>query len=285
MPELRVIREPREMRFHAEDLRRDGRRIVLVPTMGYLHPGHLSLLQAGRSRGDVLVLSIFVNPIQFGPKEDLARYPRNLQGDLAMARGASVDVAFVPDERAMYPTTPLTRVVVSGLTEGMCGARRPGHFEGVATVVTKLFNLVQPHVAVFGEKDFQQLAVIRKMTRDLDLGVEIVGSPIVREHDGLAMSSRNAYLEPDERLQAVSLSRGLAVAEKRFNGGERGAAPLLAAVTDELAASPLARLDYAELRDAETLEAVERVERPAVLGVAAFLGKTRLIDNRVLSPQ
>ena len=284
MPELRVIREPREMRFHAEDLRRDGRRIVLVPTMGYLHQGHLSLLELGRSRGDVLALSIFVNPIQFGPKEDLARYPRNLQGDLAMARTASVDVAFVPDDRGMYPTAPLTRVVVGGLTEGMCGAKRPGHFEGVATVVSKLFHLVQPHVAVFGEKDFQQLAVIRRMVRDLDFDIEIVGAPIVREPDGLAMSSRNAYLSPDERLQALALSRGLAAAEKRFSGGERAAASLLAAVTGEIAAAPLARLDYAELRDAETLETVERVDRAAVLAVAAFLGNTRLIDNRVLKP-
>jgi pantoate--beta-alanine ligase len=283
MPDLRVIREPREMRFHAEDLRRDGRRIVLVPTMGYLHPGHLSLLTLGRSRGDVLALSIFVNPIQFGPGEDLARYPRDLERDLAMAGEAAVDVAFVPDGDAMYPTPPLTRVVVGGLGEGMCGARRPGHFEGVATVVSKLFHLVQPHVAVFGEKDFQQLAVIRRMVRDLDFDVEIVGGPIIREPDGLAMSSRNAYLSPEERRQALCLSRGLAAAEERFAAGERAAAPLVAAVTGAIAAAPLARLDYAELRDAETLRTVERVDRPAVLGVAAFLGTTRLIDNRVLS--
>jgi pantoate--beta-alanine ligase len=280
---LRVIREPREMRFHAEDLRRDGRRIALVPTMGYLHAGHLSLLAQGRRRSDVLALSIFVNPIQFGPQEDLARYPRDLDGDLEKARAAGVDVVFAPEDRAMYPSPPLTRVVVSRLAEGLCGARRPGHFEGVATVVTKLFQLVQPHVAVFGEKDYQQLAVIRQMVRDLDLGVEIVGAPIVREPDGLAMSSRNAYLSADERRQALSLSRGLDAAAALLAGGERQASPLRAAVERELAAAPLARLDYVELRDAESLETVERVERPALLAVAAFVGATRLIDNRVLS--
>jgi pantoate--beta-alanine ligase len=278
---LRVVTGTREMRVLSDDLRRDARRIVLVPTMGYLHAGHLSLLEIGRARGDVLVLSIFVNPIQFGPKEDLARYPRDLAGDLEQARRAGVDVAFVPDAAAMYPEPALTRVVVGGLTEGLCGPRRPGHFEGVATVVTKLFHLIQPDVAVFGEKDFQQLAVIRRMVRDLDLGVEIVGAPIVREPDGLAMSSRNAYLSPDERARALSLSRALAAAAGRFAAGERAAAPLLAAATGELSG---VRLDYVELRDAETLETVERVERPALLAVAAFAGSTRLIDNRVLVP-
>src|SRR5262249_1602075 len=176
---LKLIADPREMRIAAEDLRRDGRRIALVPTMGYLHAGHISLLEAGRARADVLALSIFVNPIQFGPNEDLSRYPRDLEGDLAKARAAGVDIAFVPDARAMYPEPPLTTVSVARLTDGLCGPKRPGHFAGVTTVVTKLFHLVQPHVAIFGEKDFQQLTVIRRMVRDLDFGIEIVGMPIV----------------------------------------------------------------------------------------------------------
>jgi pantoate--beta-alanine ligase len=283
MTRPRVIRAPREMRLLSEDLRRDGRRIGFVPTMGYLHRGHLSLLEAARARCDVLVLSIYVNPIQFGPKEDLARYPRDLPGDLAKAAAAGTDVAFVPDDAAMYPGgPPLTRVVVGKLADGMCGARRPGHFEGVATVVSKLFHLVQPHVALFGEKDYQQLAVIRRMVRDLDLDVEIVGAPIVREPDGLAMSSRNAYLSPAEREQALALSRGLGAAAARFAAGERDAAALIAAARAPLEAAPLVRVDYVDLRDAETLEVVERVERKVVLAVAAFVGTTRLIDNRVL---
>ena len=280
-----TIADPREMRIVAEGLRRDGQRIALVPTMGYLHAGHIALLQAGRRRADVLALSIFVNPIQFGPTEDLSRYPRDLEGDLAKARAAGVDIAFVPDERAMYPDLPLTSVVVSRLTDGLCGPRRPGHFPGVATVVTKLFHAVQPHVAIFGEKDYQQLAVIRRMVADLDFGIEIVGVPIVREPDGLAMSSRNAYLSAGERAEALTLSRGLVAAATLHANGERGAPALIAAVQAELARAPSARIDYIELRDAETLDTVERVSRPAVLALAVFIGKTRLIDNRVLVPQ
>jgi pantoate--beta-alanine ligase len=268
------------MRIVSEELRRDGRRIALVPTMGYLHAGHVSLLEAGRRRADALVLSIFVNPIQFGPSEDLARYPRDLEGDLAKARAAGVDLAFVPDEAAMYPAPPLTRVAVSGLTEGLCGPRRPGHFDGVTTVVTKLFHLVQPHVAIFGAKDYQQLAVVRRMVRDLDFGVEIVGMPIVREGDGLAMSSRNAYLSPDERREALSLSRALAAAQAAFTGGERDAGRLVEAARAQL--SPIGRVDYVELRDAESLETVAEVRAPAVLALAVFIGKTRLLDNLVL---
>ncbi len=277
---LQVVRDPRAMRIVSEELRRDGRRVALVPTMGYLHAGHVALLEAGRRRADALILSIFVNPIQFGPSEDLARYPRDLDGDLAKARAAGVDWAFVPDDRAMYPTPPETRIHVAGLTDGMCGPRRPGHFDGVATVVAKLFHLTQPDVAIFGEKDYQQLAVVRRMVADLDFGIEIVGVPIVREPDGLAMSSRNAYLSADERQEALSLSRGLAAAEARFEAGERDPDRLVEAAHDELAG----RVDYVELRDADTLELVRSVERPVVLAVAVFIGKTRLIDTRVFRP-
>ncbi len=281
---LKVIRDPREMRIAAEDLRRDGRRIAFVPTMGYLHRGHISLLEAGRARADVLVLSIFVNPIQFGPTEDLARYPRDLDGDLGKAAAAGVDIAFVPEERAMYPEPPLTSVSVSRLTDGLCGPKRPGHFAGVTTVVTKLFHAVQPHLAIFGEKDYQQLAVIRRMALDLDFGIEILGMPIVREPDGLALSSRNAYLTPAERADALTLARGLAAAATLLANGERRAPALIAAAESELARAPAARIDYVELRDAETLDTVERVTRPAVLALAVLIGKTRLIDNRVLRP-
>jgi pantoate--beta-alanine ligase len=277
---LRVISDPREMALAGEDLRRDGRRIALVPTMGYLHRGHLSLLEAGRRRADALILSIFVNPIQFGPGEDLARYPRDVDGDLDKARAAGVDLAFVPDDAGMYPEPPLTRIEVGGVSQGLCGARRPGHFAGVATVVAKLFHLAQPHVAIFGQKDFQQLAVIRRMVRDLHFGIEIVGVPTVREPDGLALSSRNAYLDVAGRRRALGLSRALAAAERAFLEGEREGARLRAAASAELAE---VEVDYLELCDAETLEPiVDRVERPAVLAVAAFVGRTRLIDNRVL---
>ncbi len=279
-----ILRDPRAMRARAEDLRRDGLRIAVVPTMGSLHDGHLSLLRAARARADVVILTLFVNPTQFGPSEDLARYPRDEDGDLAKARRCGADIAFVPEVPTMYAAGAQTFIEVRELARPLCGEKRPGHFAGVATVVTKLFNLTQPHVAFFGEKDFQQLAVIRRMVRDLDQGVEIVGMPIVREPDGLAMSSRNAYLSPDERTQALALSHGLAAAEAAFTAGERDAAALLAAATASIAAAPAARIDYLELRDADELTPVDRVTRPAVLAMAVFVGRTRLIDNRVLRP-
>jgi pantoate--beta-alanine ligase len=277
-----VFRTSAAMRARAEDLRRDGRRIAVVPTMGALHDGHLELLRAARGRADVVIVTIFVNPIQFGPNEDLAKYPRDEAGDLAKARTCGVDLAFCPDAAAMYPTGAQTFIEVRELQKPLCGARRPGHFAGVATVVTKLFHATLPHVAVFGEKDFQQLAIIRRMVRDLDFAIEIVGVPIAREADGVAMSSRNAYLSPEQRTAARALSTGLAAAEHAFRGGERDAVALVAAARAPLAAEPLARIDYVELRDAEELTEVARVDRKAVLAVAAFVGATRLIDNRIL---
>jgi pantoate--beta-alanine ligase len=277
-----VVRDPAIMRERAEDLRRDGRVIAVVPTMGALHDGHLSLLRAARARADVVILTIFVNPTQFGPSEDLARYPRDEAGDLAKARPTGLDLAFCPDAAAMYPAGAQTFVEVRELAGPLCGASRPGHFTGVATIVSKLFHITRPHLAFFGEKDYQQLAVIRRMTRDLDFGIEIVGVPIVREPDGLAMSSRNAYLSPDQRAQALALSRGLAAAEALVKAGERDAAALVAAARAPIEASPLARIDYVELRDADELTPIARLERPAVLAMAVFVGATRLIDNRVL---
>lgn len=277
-----VVRTPAEMRARAEDQRRDGRRLCVVPTMGYLHDGHVSLLHAGRSQADVLIMTLFVNPTQFGPNEDLARYPRDEAGDVEKARAAGVDLVFAPDAAAMYPPGYQTRVDVPELAALLCGRSRPGHFSGVASVVAKLFHLTVPHVAVFGQKDYQQLVIIRRMVRDLDFGIEIIGMPIAREPDGPAMSSRNSYLDADERAQATCLSRGLRAAERLFGDGERRADALVAAARAPIEAAPLARIDYVELRDAETLGAIDGVCAPAVLAMAVFFGKTRLIDNTVL---
>ena len=270
------------MRAQAEDLRRDGRRIAVVPTMGALHDGHLALLRAARGKADVVILTIFVNPTQFGPTEDLARYPRDEAGDLAKARGAGIDLAFCPEASAMYRPAAQSFVEVRELQRPLCGASRPGHFAGVATIVTKLFHVTQPHVAVFGEKDYQQLAIIRRMVRDLDFAIEIASVPIVREPDGVAMSSRNAYLSTDQRRAARSLSAGLAAAERAFAGGERAAGALVAAARAPIEAETATRIDYVELRDAEELTAIAEVARPAVLALAVFVGTTRLIDNRVI---
>src|SRR5258707_11750039 len=255
-----VLRTPSEMTTWSQAARARGERVAFVPTMGALHEGHVSLLREGRRRGDRLALSIFVNPTQFGPKEDLSRYPRDLPGDLAQAASAGTDVAYVPDAADVYPPGFQTYVQVRELEQGLCGGARPGHFVGVATVVCKLFNVVCPHVALFGEKDFQQLAVIRRMVADLDLGVEIAGMPIVREPDGLAMSSRNAYLSPDERRRALALSRALNAARARAEAGERDAAALVATARDPLAGE-VDRVDYVELRDAATLAPVTTLER------------------------
>jgi len=277
-----VLRTVAEMTAFSEAARARGERIAFVPTMGYLHAGHVALLEEGRRRGDRLVLSIFVNPTQFAPTEDLARYPRDLEGDLGKAAGAGTDVAFVPADAEMYPRGYQTFVQVRDLEQGLCGAQRPGHFVGVATVVCKLFNIVRPHVAIFGEKDYQQLAVIRRMVADLDMPIEIVGMPTVREPDGLAMSSRNKYLSPEERRRALALSRGLCAARALFDGGERDPTKLVAAAQVEIAPA-VTRIDYVELRDAATLAPIrDRITGPAVVAVAAFVGTTRLIDNRRL---
>jgi pantoate--beta-alanine ligase len=278
MSTVEVITTPAAMSAWSESARARGERIAFVPTMGALHAGHVSLLAAAREHGDRVALSIFVNPTQFGPHEDLARYPRDLAGDLAKAAGVGTDVAFVPEVRDMYPADAQTFIEVREVSQGLCGDRRPGHFVGVATVVAKLFGIVRPHVAIFGEKDFQQLAVIRRMVRDLNLPVDIVGRPTLREQDGLAMSSRNAYLSPDERQRAVAIFEGLGAARARYAAGTLAAGALveaaLAAMKDRVD-----RIDYVEIRDADSLRPVDRVERPAVILAAAFVGTTRLIDN------
>jgi len=276
---MRVLRTPAELSGWTEAARREGLRVGLVPTMGFLHRGHTSLMEASRARADVTAVSIFVNPTQFGPNEDLARYPRDLEGDLRACRQMQVDAVFTPEAGEMYPAGHRTFVEVTRLQDGLCGARRPGHFRGVATVVTQLFALARPHLAVFGEKDWQQLQVIRRLAVDLHLGVEVVGMPIVRESDGLAMSSRNAYLSPPERTRALALSRGLGAARARWAAGEREADALREAVRAELRAGEV-REDYVELVTPETLEPLRKAERAdARLLVAGFVGTTRLIDN------
>jgi len=274
-----VLREPGEIAAWAEAARRQGDRVGLVPTMGFLHRGHLSLMEAARARADRTVVSIFVNPTQFGPTEDLARYPRDLEGDLAKCAGVGVDAVFAPSPTGMYPPGHQTFVEVTGLSQGLCGARRPGHFRGVATVVTQLFALIRPAVALFGEKDWQQLQVIRRLAIDLHLGVEVVGMPIVREADGLALSSRNAYLSPAERQRALALSRGLSSARAVWASGVREVEPLCAAVRAELRAAEV-REDYVELVEPTTLIPLPAAEQAdARLLVAGFVGNTRLIDN------
>jgi len=258
-------------------------RIGLVPTMGYLHAGHLSLVAAARQRTDLVVASLFVNPLQFGANEDLSRYPRDVERDTQLLAEAGTDVLFLPDARTMYPEGFQTHVEVERVTHGLCGAARPTHFRGVTTVVAKLFNMVKPQVAVFGQKDFQQLVTIRRMVADLSFDIEIVGAPIVREADGLAMSSRNAYLSPPERVAARCLSRALSAAGTLVGRGENDGLRILAAARQVIADEPLARLEYASLVDPETLEDVSTIDGVALLALAIHVGKTRLIDNAVLS--
>lgn len=269
---------PAEMSAWSDEVRARGETIAFVPTMGALHAGHAALLREGRRRADRLVLSIFVNPTQFGPSEDLARYPRDLAGDLAHASAAGVDVAFIPQPPAMYPPGHQTIVQVQEVQAGMCGAARPGHFAGVATVVCKLFNIVRPQLAIFGEKDFQQLAVIRRMVRDLNMPVEVVGLPTVREPDGLALSSRNRFLSAEERARALVISQSLFAARSDFAAGRRDPGALVAGVR-RLLESAVDHIDYVDLRDAETLRALAILDVPAVLAVAVHVGSTRLIDN------
>ena len=280
---MRIVTTAREItRLAAE--RPAGMRVGFVPTMGALHEGHLALMRRARAECDEVVVSIYVNPLQFGPREDLAGYPRDLDRDAALCGGVDVTTLFAPAEGEVHPAGHRTFVEVEGLQDTLCGRSRPGHFRGVTTVVAKLFALVRPHVACFGEKDGQQLRIIRKMVRDLHLGIEIVGCPTVREADGLAMSSRNAYLSPEERRAAPVLYRALSAAAEAARAGETDAARLVAMVQSTIAAEPLARIDYVDAVDDETLQSVVVLERPAMLALAAWFRKARLIDNVVLVP-
>lgn len=277
-----IIREPQAMQGQALKWRAAGHRIVLVPTMGYFHPGHLSLMEYGRRAGDRLVVSLFVNPTQFGPQEDLDRYPRDFDRDCDLARQQGVDLLFAPAVESMYPPGYQTYVTVEKVTQGLCGASRPGHFRGVTTVVLKLFNLIQPQIAVFGEKDYQQLIAIQRMVADLNLPIEVVGRPIVREPDGLAMSSRNTYLRPEERRSALSLYRAGLAAQELVATGEVSGARILAAVRQCISDTPLTNVDYVTLLDPVTLEEVETIQGAARLAMAVRIGATRLIDNILL---
>ena len=269
----------------AASWRAEGLVQAFVPTMGALHDGHLSLLRIAASRADRVSVSIFVNPAQFGPGEDLDRYPRSPERDLEMLERAGADLVFMPSAGEIYPEGFCTWIEVEGMTERLCGAFRPGHFRGVATVCSILFGILRPDMAVFGRKDAQQLAVIRRMVRDLRLGVEIVAAPIVREPDGLAMSSRNAYLTGQERAQAPAIHRGLMRAALAAAGGQSvPAAALIGSFIDEVAGQPLLRIQYAELVDPDTMEPMQKLDRPGLLAVAVNAGSTRLIDNILLAP-
>jgi len=279
---MEIISTPGEMQVLARAWREVGVKIALVPTMGYFHAGHVSLMEYGRQGADRLVVSLFVNPAQFGPNEDLSRYPRDLERDKQTAREAGVDVLYTPAPPDIYPEGYQTYVAVEQLSQGLCGASRPGHFRGVATVVLKLFNQVLPHLAVFGEKDYQQLAVIKRLVADLDLAVQVVGRPIVREADGLALSSRNTYLSPEERQSALGLSRGLQAARRLASKGEKSGEKILAAVRQLIEGTPGVRIDYLALVHPETLAETATLQGEARLALAVWVGRTRLIDNTLV---
>ena len=280
---MRIIHTVREMQEASETFRREGKRIGFVPTMGYLHEGHLALVRKAREDAHVVVASIFVNPLQFGPKEDFSRYPRDFERDRMLLEREGTDIIFFPDASEMYPEGYSTYIEVRELGEHLCGLHREGHFIGVATVVAKLFNAVKPHFAVFGQKDYQQLKIIQRMARDLNMDLEIIGHPTVREEGGLAMSSRNAYLSAEEREKALLISASMKKAEELFRGGERRTGVLAAEVRKVLASKDGIDIEYITMCDPETLGDVDKVETSALLAIALRLGKTRLIDNTILT--
>jgi pantoate--beta-alanine ligase len=277
---MQTIKNKEVLRHAVSDARRSGQTIGLVPTMGFLHQGHLSLIRRAREENDVVVVSIFVNPTQFGPDEDLDTYPRDIERDTALMIDAKVDLVFLPGADQLYPQGYATYVEVQGaMTQTLCGCSRPGHFRGVTTIVSKLFNLTAPHRAYFGQKDAQQVAVIEQMAKDLDFDIEIVACPIVREADGLALSSRNAYLSPRHRKDAVVLSASLFEAEKMVAGGERRAAAVIRHISARIGSVPDATIDYIAVVNAETLADLETLTGEVLIAVAVKLGGTRLIDN------
>jgi len=279
---MKRIQTIAEMRALSRAARVHGKRLGLVPTMGALHEGHLSLVRAARSKSDAVTASIFVNPTQFGPQEDFARYPRNLEADCAILEREGVEYVFAPSTEEMYPSGSVTWVTVEGLSDRLCGRSRPGHFRGVTTVVSKLFHIVEPDIAFLGQKDAAQHAIIRRMVRDLDMAVHIEICPIVRETDGLALSSRNAYLSVEERKKALILHKSLMRVQDLLHSGEQDSDKLIQAGRTEIANEPAVRLDYFEIVNPDTLEPMPQVSTRTLVGVAAFVGKTRLIDNVVL---
>jgi pantoate--beta-alanine ligase len=279
---VKIITTIHEMRGASRAVRREGKRLGIVPTMGALHEGHLSLIRVARASSDLVAASIFVNPTQFGPNEDLAKYPRSFDRDCDLLHREAVDWVFAPSVDEMYPTGTVTWVTVEELSNKLDGRSRPGHFRGVTTVVSKLFHIMEPDFAFFGQKDAAQVAIIRRMVRDLNFPVQIVVCPIVREPDGLAMSSRNAYLSPEQRKQALILHRSLMKVQKLIEQGENSAEKLLAAGRAEFAADPSVRLDYFEVVNPETLDPIKDIGEGALIAVAAYVGSTRLIDNLLI---
>lgn len=276
---MKIITTVREMNAFADEARANGRKIGLVPTMGYLHEGHLSLIKKSVSENDVTVVSVFVNPTQFAPNEDFKTYPRDLERDAALANGAGADVIFHPEPEEMYPSGFNTYISVEKLTEVLCGISRPTHFRGVTTVVAKLFNITRADRAYFGQKDAQQLAVVRRMAADLNMNIEIIGCPIVREEDGLARSSRNVFLSDEERSQALVLYRSLCAAEEMLRGGETSVERIRAEIERIIKSAPLADIDYIEIVKYEDLTPVEEINCKILIALAVKFGKTRLIDN------
>jgi pantoate--beta-alanine ligase len=281
---IQIITAIDHMQHEATRLLQSGKTIVLIPTMGCLHEGHLSLMREGRKHGDVLIVSIFVNPTQFGPAEDFQSYPRDLNRDVGQADSVGVDVIFAPVAGAMYGEAHETYIDLDMLPRYLCGPSRPGHFRGVATVVTKLFNIVKPQVAIFGEKDYQQLVIIQRIVRDLNLDLTVIGVPTVREADGLAMSSRNTYLSENERRSALTLFQSLQQAQRSVTQGIRDSRQLIHAASELINSYAYTKIDYIAVCNPETLESVSRVEGPTLMALAVWVGKTRLIDNTILKP-
>lgn len=276
---MKIVAETEEVREQVRQWRKEGLSVGLVPTMGYLHEGHKSLIDKAVQQNDRVVVSVFVNPIQFGPGEDLATYPRDLERDAALCEAAGASLIFHPEKENMYFDDFCTFVDMDGLTKGLCGKTRPTHFRGVCTVVSKLFHIVQPDRAYFGQKDAQQLAVIRRMVRDLNFDLEIVGCPIIREEDGLAKSSRNTYLSQEERAAAVILHKGLLRGEEMIRNGERDASVVIREITGIIESEPLAKVDYVKVVDFDRIEKIDAIEGNVLAAVAVYIGKTRLIDN------
>ncbi len=277
--EVIVARTPKEVKEIIRDWKKQGYSIGLVPTMGYLHEGHGSLIERAVKENDKVMVSVFVNPIQFGPNEDLETYPRDFDADLQMIEKLGADMVFHPEPSDMYAPDFSTTISVAGVSENLCGARRPGHFNGVCTVVTKLFNLSEADRAYFGQKDAQQLAVVRRMVRDLNANIEIIGCPIIREDDGLAKSSRNTYLNPDERKAATVLSKALRTGKQMIESGEKNAEVVKSKITEIISKEPLAKIDYVEITDWNSIEPVDIIDRSTLCAIAVYIGKTRLIDN------
>ncbi len=280
---MKVIETIEQMQQKSDSWRIAGHVISLVPTMGFLHEGHLELMRVAKDNSDKMIMSLFVNPTQFGPSEDFDQYPKDTEGDLEKARSVGVDIVFMPQVEEMYSEDSRTIVKVEKISQYLCGRSRPGHFDGVTTVVTKLFNVTKPHLAIFGQKDYQQLAVISRMVMDLNMDIRIIGVPIVREPDGLAMSSRNSYLNPEERASALCLKQSLDLAGKMFHDGITDAGLIQEAVESLIKSNPFTAIDYITLCDTITLEDIDSLGKKSLLALAVRVGKTRLIDNCVIS--